>query len=94
MEAQDIKDLLSGNANLDPLDVTEVYPKARYSGDMLIDKTGGTGGFRSYMAVIPNRKTGIVILTNKFVPGAPIVHLGREILFKLNQIEENDEAAS
>ena len=39
-----------------------MYKRPIYSGEMLIDKTGMTDGFRSYIAVIPNKKTGIVIL--------------------------------
>lgn len=50
----------------------------------LIDKSGATAGFRSYIAVIPSRKTGIVILANRAVPIPAIVATGREILFKLN----------
>lgn len=92
LEANDIKDLLNADENLmKPLPVTEVYDRPRYSGDMLIDKTGGTPGFRAYIAVIPNKKTGIVILTNKFVDGKMIVRAGREILFKLNNINVSED---
>ena len=91
LEANDVSDLLSGvDVSLDPVTVTEVYSKPRYSGDMLIDKTGMTVGFRTYIAVIPNKKTGIVILANKSIPGGAIVHTGREILFKLNNISPNN----
>ena len=33
----------------------------------LIDKTGSTNGFRSYIAVLPDKQTGMVILTNRFI---------------------------
>ncbi len=91
LETNDIKDLLKADDNLSKtLAVTEVYSKPRYSGDMLIDKSGGTPGFRVYIAVIPNKKTGIVILTNKFVSGSAIARTGREILFRLNNLTGNE----
>lgn len=55
-----------------------------FNGNTLVDKTGGTDGFRSYIAVIPNEKLGIVILTNRFVSHGEIVKIGRDILFSLN----------
>ena len=85
MEKNDIEDLLAAkDVSLNPITVTEVYKKPLYSGDMLIDKTGQTNGFRAYIAVIPNKKTGIVILANKCIPGGAIVRTARDILFKLN----------
>lgn len=57
--------------------------KQLFDGDALIDKTGGTDGFRSYIAVIPNKKSGIVILANRFVSTGEITRIGREILFNL-----------
>jgi beta-lactamase class C len=36
----------------------------------LIEKTGATDGFRSYIGVIPQTKTGIVVLINRFTPSA------------------------
>jgi beta-lactamase class C len=47
-----------------------------------IDKTGSGYGMSSYMAYIPSKKTGVVILINKSVGDARI-RLGRDIL--LNQ---------
>ena len=83
-----VQGLLDANANgLGPINVLEMYKKPIYSGDMLIDKTGTTNGFRSYIAVIPNKKSGIVILANKNVPGNAIVRAGRQILFILNHID-------
>lgn len=53
----------------------------------LIDKTGATGGFRSYIAVIPADKSGIVILINRNISGAVVETVGRKILFKLNGLD-------
>lgn len=69
-----------------PLPVLGVYADPVFNGNALIDKTGATDGFRVYIAVIPNKRTGIVILTNKRILGSPIAKAGREILFKLNGI--------
>lgn len=72
--------------NFGPVKVQEVYQQPKYDGNALIDKTGATEGFRSYIALIPNKKSGIVILTNKFVSNAEIVDTGREILFQVAKI--------
>ena len=72
--------------NLGPIPVSDVYDIPKYNGNTLIDKTGATGGFRSYIALIPSRKTGIVILTNKSISDKAIVKTGREILLKLAKV--------
>lgn len=68
---------------LGPLEVMDIFDKPTFDGDALIDKHGGTSGFRSYIAVIPNKKSGLVILTNKYIPDNELVKIGREILFKM-----------
>jgi beta-lactamase class C len=93
LDPEYIHPLLSDDEKLlDPKEIVEIYKKPIYSGDMLIDKTGGTDGFRTYIAVIPNKQSGIVILTNKFVPGGAIARTGRDILFKLNHIHADENA--
>lgn len=84
LESRDISGLLnvSNARDLGPIDVQEIYTRPVYNGDALIDKTGATKGFRAYIAVIPNKKSGIVILVNKDVPNSAIVKTAREILFK------------
>lgn len=66
--------------------VNEVIDKPTFDGNALIDKTGTTPGFRSYIALIPNKKSGIVILTNSHSLDRQIVEAGREILFKLTKM--------
>jgi len=68
------------------INVQEVYQRPVYSGSVLVDKTGATNGFRAYIAVIPNKKSGIVILVNKNVPASAIVKTAREILFKVTNL--------
>lgn len=71
--------------NMGPISAMQLSAnQQQFDGNALIDKTGATDGFRAYMAVIPNRKTGIVILMNRYVSNGEIVKLGRTILLKLN----------
>ena len=55
----------------------------KFDGNALIDKTGATDGFRSYIAVIPNKKSGIVILANRSASNGEIMRVGRKILFNV-----------
>lgn len=64
--------------------VNDVAEQPLYDGNALIDKTGVTKGFGAYIAVIPNKQAGIVILANKQVSHDALAHVGREILLKLS----------
>lgn len=88
IDSDTIPDLLdaSDEGGIVPMTVEGIYDKPLYDGNALIDKTGTTQGFRAYIALIPNKKTGIVILANKNVPTTAIVKTARELLFKLNKI--------
>lgn len=55
----------------------------KYNADALIDKTAATEGFRSYIVVIPSRKSGVVVLVNRYIPNNEIIKIGRDILFNL-----------
>lgn len=68
--------------NLGPLPARQLSKAEQaFNGDALIEKTGATAGFRAYMGVIPNRQSGIVILSNHRSINSNIVKLGRSILF-------------
>lgn len=69
------------NLNLGPLPVYWL-PKEQqiYKANVLLDKTGSTGGFRSYIAVIPEKKLGVVILLNKYISNGAVVTAGRTII--------------
>lgn len=74
------------NIGLNAAPVDEMIAEPTFDGDSLIDKTGMTDGFRAYIAVIPNKKTGIVVLTNRRMADASIKTTARKILFKLNNM--------
>ncbi|HEX4046169.1 MAG TPA: serine hydrolase [Gammaproteobacteria bacterium] len=63
--------------------VEEMIERPVFDGNMLMEKTGGTEGFRSYIAVIPNQQAGIVVLMNQFVDTEVIVGASRQILLTL-----------
>lgn len=71
---------------LKPIPVDEMFEEPTFNGDSLIDKTGMSDGFRAYIAVIPNRKTGIVVMANKRIPDDSLKIAARTILFKLNDL--------
>jgi beta-lactamase class C len=80
-----MSDLLKVPGKVDggPDTVKETYIKPMYDGNMLMDKTGTTDGFRAYIAVVPNKQCGIVLLMNKNVNNDVLVGTARKLLFAL-----------
>lgn len=89
LSSENIPSLRAGTDVLgfETLPVVEVYTDPVFNGADLIDKTGQTDGFRSYIAVIPNKKSGIVILLNRRIADYSIVVAARDILFRLNGVQ-------
>jgi beta-lactamase class C len=86
-----LADLLAGNSAqvaLEANPATELNPPLPPQEAVLINKTGSTNGFAAYVAFVPGKKTGIVLLANKTYPIAARVTAAYEILVQLN-----DEAA-
>ena len=78
--------LLQGNSEqmiFDENKVTKIDPPVIASGDVLLDKTGSTNGFGAYVAFIPRRKLGIVVLATKSYPIDARVSLAYKILSRL-----------
>jgi beta-lactamase class C len=82
----ELKTLLAGNSDAMAYQATkaaEIKPPLQPQANVLINKTGSTNGFASYVAFVPARKLGIVMLANKNYPIAQRVSAAYEILTKL-----------
>jgi beta-lactamase class C len=63
--------LLQGNSSakiFNAMPVTEMKPPQTPRQDIWINKTGSTNGFGAYVAFVPEKRLGIVILANKNFP--------------------------
>lgn len=77
--------LLGGNAEEIIFDPNPVQPvvSQRAASSRLFDKTGSTGGFGAYVAFVPAKRIGLVILANKNFPIPARVEAAYEILDQL-----------
>jgi CubicO group peptidase (beta-lactamase class C family) len=84
--------LLAGNSakvTFEPNRVTRSEPPFRPQNDVLLDKTGSTNGFAAYVAFVPERKIGIVVLANKSYPISARVTAAYAILTQLGRDAPN-----
>jgi beta-lactamase class C len=80
--------LLEGNSTQMAMEAHKVQwlnPPRPEPENVLINKTGSTGGFGAYVVYVPSKDMGIVILANKNYPNAERVKIAHQILSALDQ---------
>ena len=80
--------LLAGNSTEMAMEAHEVKwlnPPQPQPENVLLNKTGSTGGFGAYVAFVPSKDIGIVILANKNYPNPERIKIAHTILSALSE---------
>lgn len=80
--------LLDGNSTpmaMEPHKVNWLKPAQAQPANVLYNKTGSTGGFGAYVAYVPSKDMGVVILANRNYPNAERVKVAHRILSAMDQ---------
>lgn len=78
--------LLAGNARgmmMEPNAATPLMPPRPASGAVLFSKTGSTNGFGAYVAFVPDRRIGVVMLANRNLPIPARIQAAHAVLERL-----------
>jgi beta-lactamase class C len=77
---------IAGNTmNQKAYPATPIDPPMVMPGNVIINKTGSTLGFGAYVAFIPDKKIGIVMLANKGYPNEARVTAAHQVLSRLTE---------
>ncbi|MBK5566909.1 class C beta-lactamase [Ensifer sp. SSB1] len=83
--------VLDGNSRAMALEanpVTALIPPKRPAGATLYNKTGSTNGFGGYVAFVPQKKIGVVLLANRSFPNPERIKAAHAILETLAAASE------
>ncbi|RKS24375.1 beta-lactamase class C [Pseudomonas sp. WPR_5_2] len=83
-----LETLLAGNSTPMAMEAHKVQwlnPSRPQTDNVLFNKTGSTGGFGAYVAYVPSKDIGIVILANRNYPNAERVKVAHTILSALSK---------
>ena len=83
-----LSQLLAGNSDdliYKPNPVQKITPFQEPQSNVVLNKTGSTNGFASYVLYIPSKKIGIVLLANKNYPIQPRVEAAYKIVSSLEK---------
>jgi beta-lactamase class C len=83
-DAGDLDALLQGNSTEMAIEPQEIAAPAEAPTQAFFNKTGSTGGFGAYVAMVPARGVAVVMLANRNYPNASRVEAAHAILGSLN----------